>query len=394
MGSIMKIVHGPLPLQPQRRAGRVGSPRRVAIIALLALLVIGLVALGVYWATAESHTSGMSARHPARHALDRASFARMPGAEAELIVAQTASDAQTLEPLTAEDARAANARLKAAVDVGPAAPSFYVKLGDGVNYLRALDCMTAAIYYEAANEPVEGQRAVAQVVMNRSRHLAYPHTICGVVYQGSERATGCQFSFTCDGSLRRTPSVDGWRRARSVASAALSGLVYAPVGLATHYHADYVLPYWAPTLVKQTLIGRHIFYRWPGTWGTLRSFAVPYDAKEPDIWANAKMADSASGITGLAAIGPVPLPVQATERPVLLGSNPVAEATASLTAAPSTAAASSRKSDGRVYLMSQAPAPQSAPRRQSVTGGVIMLGPAIIKAPAESEREADISVSK
>ena len=73
------------------------------------------------------------------------------------------------------------------------------------------------------------------MVLHRVAHPTYPNTICGVVYQGSERRTGCQFSFTCDGVLARTPSRFGWNRARAVASAALAGSVYAPVGLARAY---------------------------------------------------------------------------------------------------------------------------------------------------------------
>ena len=68
---------------------------------------------------------------------------------------------------------------------------------------RSLQCLTEAVYYEARSESEEGQRAVAQVVLNRVRHPAYPNSVCGVVYQGSERVTGCQFSFTCDGALGR-----------------------------------------------------------------------------------------------------------------------------------------------------------------------------------------------
>ncbi|MFD1958893.1 cell wall hydrolase [Novosphingobium panipatense] len=85
-------------------------------------------------------------------------------------------------------------------------------------------------------------------MLNRVAHPAYPGTVCGVVYQGSERSTGCQFSFTCDGSLARRPQPMFWERARAVARAALAGYVYAPAGLATHYHTVQVRPYWAPSL--------------------------------------------------------------------------------------------------------------------------------------------------
>lgn len=128
----------------------------------------------------------------------------------------------------------------------------------------SLTCLAQAISYEAGNEPVAGQEAVAQVVINRLRHPAYPKTICGVVYQGSTRRTGCQFTFTCDGSLRRPRSAQSMAQAMAIAQRVLSGTTSPLVRGATHYHADYVSPYWAPSLVKVAAIGAHIFYRLPG----------------------------------------------------------------------------------------------------------------------------------
>ncbi|MGA0605331.1 cell wall hydrolase [Phenylobacterium sp. VNQ135] len=145
---------------------------------------------------------------------------------------------------------------------------------------RALQCLTEAVYYEAAREPGVGQEAVAQVVLNRVRHPAYPKSVCGVVYQGSARATGCQFTFTCDGSLRWAPEPALWRQAQRVAERALSGHVAKSVGSATHYHAAYVAPYWAPTLVKMTQVGAHIFYRWTGPWGEPPAFTGRYAGRE------------------------------------------------------------------------------------------------------------------
>lgn len=146
-------------------------------------------------------------------------------------------------------------------------------------YAAALTCMTQAIYYEAANEPLRGKRGVAQVVLNRLRHPAYPNTVCGVVYEGWNQPV-CQFSFVCDGSLKRAPMAMQWRQSREVAEAALAGTVEPSVGSATHYHADYVLPRWAYTLGKVTQIGRHIFYRFPGRGGQLASFTARWGARE------------------------------------------------------------------------------------------------------------------
>ncbi len=163
---------------------------------------------------------------------------------------------------------------------GPAAQPL-VASGDNLTKARALQCMTMAIYYEAGAESDAGQRAVAQVVLNRVAHPSYPNSVCGVVFQGSQRQTGCQFSFTCDGSLKREPSVEFWRRARTAANAALSGAVYAPVGLATHYHTLAIHPYWADSLQTVGTVGAHRFYRWQGAAGRPAAFTARYAAKEP-----------------------------------------------------------------------------------------------------------------
>ncbi len=146
---------------------------------------------------------------------------------------------------------------------------------------RAQQCLTTAIYYEAALEPDAGQRAVAQVILNRVAHPSYPKSVCGVVYQGSERSTGCQFSFTCDGSLRRKPNGFYWKRARKVATAMLAGEVSIPAGLATHYHTSDIRPYWAPSLNFLGTIGNHRFYKWRGAAGKKSAFSQRYSGSEP-----------------------------------------------------------------------------------------------------------------
>lgn len=140
-------------------------------------------------------------------------------------------------------------------------------------------CLAQAIYYEAALEPESGQRAVAQVVLNRVRHPAYPNTVCGVVYEGVDRPV-CQFSFTCDGSLLRAPAAGYWDRAKRIAHEMMNGGSAPEVGTATHYHADYVVPRWAYTLGKITQIGRHIFYRFPGRAGSAASFGQRWSGRE------------------------------------------------------------------------------------------------------------------
>jgi spore germination cell wall hydrolase CwlJ-like protein len=145
---------------------------------------------------------------------------------------------------------------------------------------KAVDCLAAAIHYEAGNETVDGQKAVAQVILNRMRHPAYPKTVCGVVFQGSERTTGCQFTFTCDGAINRTPSEGAWRRAQSIARMMLTGTVYAPVGWATHYHTDWVFPSWSAKLDKVRQEGTHLFFRWREFWGTPAAFRGRYTGNE------------------------------------------------------------------------------------------------------------------
>jgi spore germination cell wall hydrolase CwlJ-like protein len=141
--------------------------------------------------------------------------------------------------------------------------------------------MTQAVYFEAGFEPIEGQQAVAQTVINRVRHPGYPKSICGVIYEGAARGTGCQFSFTCDGSLERAISPVVWTNAEIVAKRALAGFVMKDVGAATHYHANYVYPYWAPTLVKLRTLGTHVFYRWTGPSGGRRRSGAAIRATRP-----------------------------------------------------------------------------------------------------------------
>ena len=226
---------------------------------------------------------GIVRRDPSSDAAFYAEAAQTPAVREELRRAALATSATELRQVSAQDAVAINEAIPTASGANPAARPFLMSGAGDAERLRALDCLTAAIYYEAANESTDGQRGVAQVVLNRVRHPAYPATVCGVVFEGARRSTGCQFSFSCDGSLRRTPMPAVWQRARSVAEAALNGFVYAPAGWATHYHANYVVPYWASSLVKTVTVGAHIFYRWRGGWGRPPAFLNRYRGAEPAI---------------------------------------------------------------------------------------------------------------
>jgi Cell Wall Hydrolase len=146
---------------------------------------------------------------------------------------------------------------------------------------RAINCLALAAWYEAGND-FDGQRSVMQVVLNRVAHPSFPKSVCGVVFEGSHRTTGCQFTFTCDGSMiRRRPSPAAMTRARAIAELALKSTIYPEVSQATHYHADYVLPWWSSKLVRLGKVGPHIFYRWPGKRGALSG--QPSSASEADF---------------------------------------------------------------------------------------------------------------
>ena len=159
-------------------------------------------------------------------------------------------------------------------DPGAAAP-FVLHAASIAERRQAVNCLAAAVYYEAGTEPLEDQRAVAQVVLNRVRDHRFPPSVCGVVYQRGHHARHhirgrikgpgvCQFSFACDGSSkRRPPGAAQLARARGVAEQALAGRVAPEVGTATYYHASYVHPAWRHELVMVNRLGAHIFYRRP-----------------------------------------------------------------------------------------------------------------------------------
>ena len=208
--------------------------------------------------------------------------------------------------LTPQDAMRLNGYLPLSSEPPtPAAP--FVLRSVGAERERAVFCLTQAIYYEAALEPTLGQEAVAQVILNRMRHPAFPKSVCGVVYQGSAQITGCQFTFTCDGSRERPPAPEYWDKARLVAEQALRGFVAPQVGAATHYHADYVFPRWGPTLVKIAQIGAHIFYRFPGPAGKSASFQGPYAGGELNVSMEGPSTAALLAAQAAAAAGQVPV---------------------------------------------------------------------------------------
>lgn len=186
----------------------------------------------------------------------------------------------TLLDLAPDRARSINAAIPfSKAPLVPARPFRFYR--DSPDFDRARDCLAAAAWYEAGDDAA-GERSVVQVVLNRLTHPAFPKTVCGVVFQGQERASGCQFTFTCDGALvRRIPGESAWLRAQEIASAALDGAVDRSVGLATHYHTDWVVPDWSGSLDKIAQVGTHLFFRFRGFWGKPAAMHRPAPVAEP-----------------------------------------------------------------------------------------------------------------
>ena len=265
-------------LRFDKRAGLV-------VPALGLIAVVGLSAHAAYRAIGE-HPS----RDPARTALLRG-YERQdhfPGAALLYAAQETAAPAvgvtgTTDLPALPMSVGAVTDALKGSGGVVPA-PPFATNGATALDRARALLCLTTAVYYEAASEPDAGQRAVAQVILNRVRHPAFPASVCGVVYQGIHAdgsPSGCQFSFACDGATARSPARAAWLRAARNAGMMLAGYVYAPVGLATHYHTYAVTPAWNRSLVMTDVVGAHFFHRWKGYWGTPAAFSQRYLGHEP-----------------------------------------------------------------------------------------------------------------
>ncbi len=229
-------------------------------------LLLGALSAPVLPRPEEEQTIKASIGSPAA-SREYADLAKLTLAENALVIGRGAS------------AQERNAAIPLVAGRQEAMRAFHAIPASANGYDTALQCLSQAVYYEAATEPLEGQRSVAQVVLNRVQHPAYPASVCGVVYQGWNQPV-CQFSFVCDGSLKRTPVASLWRQAREVAAAALAGHVEASVGTATHYHADYVLPRWAFTLAKVHRAGRHLFYRFPGKGGRSNSFTARWNGVE------------------------------------------------------------------------------------------------------------------
>jgi spore germination cell wall hydrolase CwlJ-like protein len=157
---------------------------------------------------------------------------------------------------------------------------------EGASRIKAEKCLAEAIYFESRGEPVRGQIAVAQVVLNRAFSGFYPNTVCGVVYQNKHRWLACQFSFACDGSMRKgIRETELWARAQKIAKEMLDGRLWLPeVGKSTHYHAYWVRPSWVREMKRLYKFGVHTFYR-PRAWG---------DGSEAPAWGSPEVTAAVS----------------------------------------------------------------------------------------------------
>ncbi|MEO1967206.1 MAG: cell wall hydrolase [Sphingomonadaceae bacterium] len=257
-------------LLPEVRTGRQRPWRGVAMALLIAAAAVMLV--GVWYVLSQPEQTPHHGDTVPRTVLQAA---KGNGSASDLEIIYD-TEVKAIAPA---DALAMNAARPNDLLKVPAARPLAVDPANKADphYEAAVQCLAHAVYYEAASEGDAGERAVAQVVLNRVHSLAFPDTVCGVVYQGAERVTGCQFTFTCDGSLARVPSQAGFERARKIAVQALSGRVDPAVGNATHYHANFVIPYWASSLDKVKTIGAHIFYLMRGPLGAPGAFNQHYD---------------------------------------------------------------------------------------------------------------------
>ncbi|MFI4934073.1 MAG: cell wall hydrolase [Caulobacterales bacterium] len=213
------------------------------------------------------------------------------------------------------------------------------QLAGPVESSRDLECLTAAVYYEARGETPAGQAAVAQVVLNRVRHPAFPKTVCGVVYQGAGTG-GCQFSFACNGAMHRGRETGAWDRARQVAARALSGYVMDQVGRATHFHVASLGGVWGGRMVRVAQVGQHIFYSFSGRRSILASgvsapsveLSDAVAASPPADGGDAHVASAAANTTDAVATAPDTVKPAASAASAAL---PVAPASTVLAATPS-----------------------------------------------------------
>ncbi|MEM6466157.1 MAG: cell wall hydrolase [Pseudomonadota bacterium] len=171
-------------------------------------------------------------------------------------------NAQQLTQVHLESIEDASNRVLSSFDIDDS----FLKVMDlpGVTHEQA--CLTESLYFEARGEGIDGQIAVAEVILNRVDSRKYPHTVCGVVSQGENRRNACQFSFRCDGKPETYSEQDALEEAQKIAAVMLAGRPRIMTHGATHYHTHAVSPRWSRKLEKTTEVGSHIFYKYPETY--------------------------------------------------------------------------------------------------------------------------------
>lgn len=214
--------------------------------------------------------SAMSATLSVSRAEDERAAQRAIAEEAALVAdlatylaAETAAAREAMNGPSLKPAKSTGEIVMSGDPVEALATFDFTMLSNAKHDAKEQQCLAEAIYYEARSEARVGQLAVADVILNRVDSRIYPNSICGVVYQGSHRRTGCQFSFTCDGSMQARLNKRKWTSSDELAGAILAGIRVPVSREATHYHADYVTPHWASSLTPTATIGTHKFYKFP-----------------------------------------------------------------------------------------------------------------------------------
>ncbi len=151
-------------------------------------------------------------------------------------------------------------------EIAPMVPGFNLAILDAMPAITGgpeWKCLTEALYFEARGEDLRGQIAVAEVILNRVDSPRFPDSVCAVVEQGSGRRNACQFSYYCDGKAESFANTRALERVGKLAYMMIEGRARVLTDGATFYHTDAVLPRWAAAMEQTTVIGDHIFYRYP-----------------------------------------------------------------------------------------------------------------------------------
>jgi spore germination cell wall hydrolase CwlJ-like protein len=337
-----------------------------------ALMCAALIGSGVGLGLGASYLAAGMARHAADHARGRELAQAAAGGYADRVL-----DARGRGLRAGHDLYGLRAE--------PDAPTIADRLADGHGAAKArrpsdLQCLTAAVYYEARGEGPRGQAAVAQVVMNRVKSPAFPSTVCGVVYQGAGHR-GCQFSFACDGSMDRVREAAAWSRARRIAARALAGFVMGEVGAATHFHTATVAPVWGPQMLRVATVGVHEFYRFAPRRASARPAPEPLvqqavltaapvgKVEDLRVTPRIEMAVAAS-LQPVSGEGPLPLQGVKTAKAETAGpaAPKAAPAAGESAAAMKSAAAPAAKTDEAMQTKAP-PRPASAPTRIATQAG-------------------------